>query len=179
MYTKASKNGCELLSASEINSNSMLRNVRQGEGRTWLSLWPGLSLCVGQMKKLWELKLLWPHGSFGMKIDLSYLIFTRILGSNNMGGEKLCITWLHRRIIKASSSKNSESVFPCSKSWASSFVKKKQMPPAHREDWINLLSKEMLPNGGPMMSYITQYLTEKSSSKMHFRCCTCWHFNNK
>lgn len=92
MYAKANKNGCELLSASDIHSNSMLQDVRQGGGRTWLFLWPGLSLCVGQLKKLWELKLLWPHGSFGMKIDLSYLIFSRILGSNNMGGEKMCIT---------------------------------------------------------------------------------------
>lgn len=127
MYAKASKNGRELLSASDTHSNSTLWNVRQGGGRTWLCLRPGLSLCVGQLKKLWELKLLWPHGSFGMKIDLSYLIFTRILGSNNMGGEKMCITWLCRRIIKASSTKILNQFFPAAKAGLVHLLKRNKL----------------------------------------------------
>lgn len=55
---------------------------------TLAMIWPE---SMGRLKKLWELKLLWPHGSFGMKIDLSYLIFTRFLGSNNMGREKIAL----------------------------------------------------------------------------------------
>lgn len=158
MYAKAGKNGCELLSAIRhsakhyaVSYKARVVVVVGGGVRTWHSLWSGLSLWVGHLKKLWELKLLWPHGSFGMKMDSSCLIFTRILGSNDMGGEKMCITWLHWRIIKASSSKNSESVFPCSKSWASSwFFANRQMTLAHSKDQISLFSKEILLNECPM-----------------------------
>lgn len=85
------KNGCELLFAIRHSFKHYAVRYKAGEGEGHNSSCnSGLSLREGQLKKLWELKLLGPHGSSGMKIDFFYLIFTRILGRNNMGGEKKC-----------------------------------------------------------------------------------------
>lgn len=99
--------------------------------------------------------------------------------------KKMCTTWLHKRIIKpeSSTSKNSESIFPAAKDvLAPDLLQTNDSSMQQRLNQFVLqgnVGDVSSSNGGLMVNYINQYLTENSSFYMFFKCYMHWWFSKK